>query len=163
LENLKQKIVVGSVVKKDNYILMVKHSYGPTKGIWDFPRGHVESGESIEAAACREIKEETSIIAEPEFIFGIRDMIRNIPDIGVQNDLVILWSLKYLSGDPTPDGEEILETTFMSIDEIIQRTDVASWAKEVIKASLKNEGISKNHYIQQNKMEGTMYWRMYSL
>lgn len=31
---------------------------------WDFPKGHVESGEAVEAAALREVKEETGVIAE---------------------------------------------------------------------------------------------------
>jgi len=31
---------------------------------WDFPKGHVESGEAVEAAALREVQEETGVIAE---------------------------------------------------------------------------------------------------
>lgn len=41
---------------------------------WDFPRGHVESGESIEEAAKREIFEETGL-GTLEFIAGFKEVV----------------------------------------------------------------------------------------
>jgi|SRR3989344_2947096 len=53
----------GIVVKDDDgpKIMVTQHS----KHLgWDFPKGHVESGEAVEAAAIREVEEETGVIAE---------------------------------------------------------------------------------------------------
>lgn len=53
----------GIVVKDDGgpKVLVTQHS----KHLgWDFPKGHVESGEAVEAAAIREVEEETGVIAE---------------------------------------------------------------------------------------------------
>ena len=43
-------------------------------GHWDFPKGHVEAGESEEQTALREIAEETGL-ASLEFVPGFREMI----------------------------------------------------------------------------------------
>ncbi len=42
-------------------------------GHWDFPKGHVEAGESELQAARREIKEETGL--DVEFLFGFREIV----------------------------------------------------------------------------------------
>lgn len=54
----------GIVIKQDKdgpKVLVTQHS--KHKG-WDFPKGHIESGESSEAAALREVEEEVGIKAE---------------------------------------------------------------------------------------------------
>lgn len=47
--------------KKELEILVAQHSghHG-----WDFPKGHIESGESSQQAAIREVEEETGVKAE---------------------------------------------------------------------------------------------------
>jgi 8-oxo-dGTP pyrophosphatase MutT (NUDIX family) len=50
----------GVVVHRDGdgfRYLLIRDSYQN----WGFPKGHVEPGESIEAAACREVAEETGV------------------------------------------------------------------------------------------------------
>jgi len=54
----------GIIVKKDDdgvKVLVTQHS--KHKG-WDFPKGHLEVGETSEAAALREVEEETGVKAE---------------------------------------------------------------------------------------------------
>ena len=54
----------GIIVKTDKSgpkVLVTQHS--KHKG-WDFPKGHIESGESSESAAVREVEEEVGIKAE---------------------------------------------------------------------------------------------------
>ena len=46
-----------------NRILLVKRGKDPSKGLYAFPGGRVEPGESPKQAACREIEEETGLVA----------------------------------------------------------------------------------------------------
>jgi 8-oxo-dGTP pyrophosphatase MutT (NUDIX family) len=39
-------------------------------GAWVFPKGHIEPGESAEAAAIREVREEAGVSARPETLVG---------------------------------------------------------------------------------------------
>ena len=50
--------VVAAVIKKDNKILGTARGYGHFKGMWEFPGGKPEPGETKEEALVREIKEE---------------------------------------------------------------------------------------------------------
>ncbi|MHA7898227.1 MAG: NUDIX hydrolase [Henriciella sp.] len=52
------KIVAGSVVLKDDKILLCKRAIEPRKGYWTLPAGFMELGESVEEAAQREAHEE---------------------------------------------------------------------------------------------------------
>jgi 8-oxo-dGTP diphosphatase len=54
--------VASSIVVSDRSILLVKRGKKPYRGLWCPPTGFAETGESIEAAAVRELEEETGIV-----------------------------------------------------------------------------------------------------
>lgn len=60
---MKQRPLVGVavVVCRDNKFLLGKRRSSHGAGCWQFPGGHLEFNESIEACAAREIFEETGI------------------------------------------------------------------------------------------------------
>ncbi|OGZ57825.1 MAG: hypothetical protein A3B96_04475 [Candidatus Spechtbacteria bacterium RIFCSPHIGHO2_02_FULL_43_15b] len=53
--------------------LLLKHELGH----WDFPKGHIEEGESIEGAARREIKEETGL-ENIRFFGGFKEHVKYV-------------------------------------------------------------------------------------
>ena len=55
------KIVVGSVVKVDGGVLLCKRAIEPRRGFWTLPAGFMETGETVDEAACREAWEEARI------------------------------------------------------------------------------------------------------
>ncbi len=52
---------VSTVVHHDGMVLLVERAKPPWQGSWSLPGGHVEWGETLRAAAVREVLEETGI------------------------------------------------------------------------------------------------------
>ena len=55
---MKELFVVAAIIKKDNKILATQRGYGEFEGLWEFPGGKIEDGETKEEALVREIEEE---------------------------------------------------------------------------------------------------------
>lgn len=53
--------VIFSISAKIKQVLLVKRLNEPYQGRWVFPGGFVDDGENLEAAALRELEEETSL------------------------------------------------------------------------------------------------------
>lgn len=56
--------VVAAIIHKDNCYLATQRGYGDFEGMWEFPGGKIEAGESQEEALKREIKEELNVDIE---------------------------------------------------------------------------------------------------
>lgn len=55
------------VLKQDGKVLLaLRQNTGYCDGQWGLPAGHVESGESMTTALCREIQEEIGIVLDPK-------------------------------------------------------------------------------------------------
>lgn len=62
------KVAVAIFIRKDNKILMGKRLSKVGYGTWGLPGGHLEYNEHIEAAAHRELMEETGLKADLKLI-----------------------------------------------------------------------------------------------
>jgi 8-oxo-dGTP diphosphatase len=69
---------VGGIAFQGHKVLLVKRGKEPGLGKWSIPGGAVEVGESIKAALCREIEEETGLLVEVLDLVEIFERI--IPD-----------------------------------------------------------------------------------
>jgi ADP-ribose pyrophosphatase YjhB (NUDIX family) len=81
----------------DNSILLVKRGKEPFLGFWAIPGGRVESGETVEAAAKREAKEETSIDIEIKSILGVYSKPNRDPR---RHSVSIVFRANPISGIP---------------------------------------------------------------
>ena len=115
---------VGGLVVRDESLLVVRMSYGPSLGRWMIPGGLVDPGETLDTAVAREVLEETGVIARPIGVVGIRSRAD-----GLNTDNYVLFLLEPLSGEPTPDEREIEEARYMTFDEIAEREDVVYLVK----------------------------------
>ena len=66
----------GVVLLNSNKVLLLKHSSASSRGggHWDFPKGHMDAGETEIQTALRELEEETGI-ANVIVVDGFRDTI----------------------------------------------------------------------------------------
>jgi 8-oxo-dGTP diphosphatase len=62
--------VAAALIEQNGKILFVKRSRGELKGLWEFPGGKIEKGETPEMAVVREIKEELDLEIKPEKTVG---------------------------------------------------------------------------------------------
>jgi ADP-ribose pyrophosphatase YjhB (NUDIX family) len=62
---------VGALIFRRDRILMAQRGKDPLKGWWSLPGGALELGESLEAAVCREVLEETGLHVEPVKLFEV--------------------------------------------------------------------------------------------
>ena len=104
------KIVVGSVARWDDRILMVRRSIEPRSGFWTLPAGYLELNETTEAGARREAAEEAQAEIELEGLLAIY----NIPRI---SQVQLIYRARLLSPNAAP-GREAHEVALYRWDEI---------------------------------------------
>lgn len=64
-------LTVDVIVQTEEGVVLVKRKNNPFKRKWAIPGGFVKEGETVEQAACREVKEETGLEVELGGIVGI--------------------------------------------------------------------------------------------
>ena len=116
------RVAVGAVVFKDNEVLLVRRAQPPSQDIWAIPGGRVEIGETLQAAAEREILEETGVkirAGEPVFTF---DYIERDEGGRVQFHYIIVDLMAdYISGEPYA-GDDAADARWVSSRAIGQLT-----------------------------------------
>jgi mutator protein MutT len=92
-----------AVVWHQDRVILVQRGKAPSAGMWGFPGGHVELGETAMEAAVRELAEETGVAARAvEYLTSI-DVIMRDGDGGVQRQYHLAAVLcEYIGGSPAP-------------------------------------------------------------
>ena len=93
---------VGAIVFRDGAVLLVKRGAEPNRSRWSLPGGSLEIGETVEAGAVRETREETGVDVQPLRVLDVRNFIER-KDGEVRWHYVLIDVLcEYLRGDPFP-------------------------------------------------------------
>ncbi len=93
---------VGAVVFRDGAVFLVKRGADPNRGRWSLPGGALETGETVEAAAVRETREETGVDVRPVRVVDVRDFIERKAGQVRWHYVLIDVLCEYLRGDPFP-------------------------------------------------------------
>jgi 8-oxo-dGTP diphosphatase len=114
------RVAVGAIVVKDGRVLLVKRGRPPSQGLWAIPGGRVELGETLQAAAEREISEETGLTiraGDPAHTFDaiIRDDAGRVRFHYVIVDLLA----DYLGGELRP-GDDAREARWVAPQDLAE-------------------------------------------
>jgi ADP-ribose pyrophosphatase YjhB (NUDIX family) len=105
--------VVSTILVNDRKVLLVKRGNDPYRGQWCLPSGFAESGESIAAAALRELEEET----------GIQGRIVHLQDVDSSTNyyygdlLFLTFEVEQIGGEPKA-GDDAVDVQYFSLERI---------------------------------------------
>ncbi|WP_299738584.1 NUDIX hydrolase [uncultured Roseobacter sp.] len=114
------KLAALAVMVKDGHVLLVKRKNEPDVGLWGFPGGHVDLGETAMDAAARELREETDVIGQPVRYLTNVDVIEHDEDGWVRFHFLLAAVLcDFLSGDPVAQ-DDVSEAQWWKIEDVIR-------------------------------------------
>jgi len=115
-------------------VLLIRHSYGPPS--WMAPGGGTDRGETIIAAAIRELREETGCVLSDPIEVDLSEL--NFHGASNYIHVVAGWT----KGPPRADGREIIEAGFFALDDLPEpmhprlRQQLPAWVKAAKAARL---------------------------
>ncbi|MBK1624417.1 NUDIX hydrolase [Afifella marina] len=107
-----------AAVFHEGRILLVRRANPPDAGRWGFPGGKIKAGEPIEAAAVRELFEETGISGQARQVFTAVDAFDHDDNGRLRRHFVLIAVLcEHLAGEPVA-GDDALEARWFRLDEL---------------------------------------------
>lgn len=112
------RAAASAVLFRGEAVLLVERAEGASAGLWSLPGGEIEAGETAEAAARREVEEETGLIAHIEGLAGVYDVI----DHDEAGEVVLQYVIATYFGR-ADDGEprardDVREARFVALDAV---------------------------------------------
>lgn len=132
-------LAVSAGIVHDGRILLVRRARAPMHGLFTFPGGVVEAGETLDEALRREVLEETALVIEPIGIAGSRDIIMRDRDGRLERHFVILAFAARLLGGEMALNEELAEARWLLPDEVAG-LETTEGLGEIAKAAFKRAG-----------------------
>ena len=123
------RVGVLSVVRRGDSFLLVRRAKAPDAGLWGFPGGKVEAGETLFAAAQRELLEETALHARAIRIVTVFDSLHSAADgtLAFHYVIVVIRCAEPHSGQAAPKaGDDALEARWFTRDAIRTMGEKAS-------------------------------------
>jgi ADP-ribose pyrophosphatase YjhB (NUDIX family) len=100
-------IGVGALILNRDRILMAQRGKEPLKGWWSLPGGLVETGESLEAAVRREVREETGLEIRPAGVVEIFERIMRDSSGAPEYHYVLIDYLCRVTGGELRAGDDV--------------------------------------------------------
>ncbi len=119
IKNVKREFSAGGIIfNAQNQVLICQPS---GSDYWQFPKGHIEKGESAQQAAIREVKEEVGVEAEIIAKAGESKYVYTSPEGDKIFKLVTIFAMNYLSGDISKHDWEMQEVIWASPEQALDQ------------------------------------------
>jgi len=125
------QLAVSGAIFRDGKVLLVRRTRSPGKGLYSFPGGRVEFGESLHAALLREVDEETGLRIEILDLAGWREVLPAAGGGG--HYLIMSFAARWTAREPVLNDEHDA-FKWMGPDEIGD-LDVTGGLQEVIQSA----------------------------
>jgi ADP-ribose pyrophosphatase YjhB (NUDIX family) len=110
----------------------------PREGVLALPKGHPDSGETLEQAATREVREETGLVAEPLGKLGeVQYWYRLRGDRILKT--VTFFLFRYLSGSVADHDDEVIWAGWVPLEEAPRRLSYKG-EREMVEKALARSG-----------------------
>jgi len=107
-----------AVVIHDDRTLLVRRANAPDAGLWGFPGGKIEFGETVKAAAVRELLEETGVLAEAGDVITTLDILeKDASGELLQHYVLIAVRCRWVSGVPVA-GDDALDARWFALADL---------------------------------------------
>ncbi|WP_334176242.1 NUDIX hydrolase [Pseudoxanthobacter sp.] len=107
-----------AIVARQGRVLLVRRANPPDQGLWGFPGGRIEPGETAASAAERELAEETGVSALAEGPVGLIDVIGHDGDGALAHHFVLVAiGCRWQAGEPVA-GDDALEAGWFSLADV---------------------------------------------
>ena len=107
---LDPKVAAVALVVDGDGLVMVKRGVEPQYGKWAFPSGYVDRGEVVEAAAVREVKEETGLDVALDRLIGVYSL--------EGNPVVLVVYSAHITGGVVAAGHDALDVRTFALAEL---------------------------------------------
>nr|WP_256447742.1 NUDIX hydrolase [Paracoccus marinaquae] len=108
-----------AVTLRGDRVLLARRRNPPDAGLWGFPGGHVDPGETALAAAVRELREETGVIATPRgYLDNIDLILRDATGALEYHFLLAAVLCDYVAGEPVA-GDDATEAAWWPATEVL--------------------------------------------
>jgi ADP-ribose pyrophosphatase YjhB (NUDIX family) len=109
---------VGALIFDGDRILLIERGREPLKGQWSLPGGGVETGERLEEALIREVREETGLQVETKEVAVIFERIISDRDGKPEYHYLLIDFLCKVTGGTLCAGDDSSCAAWFSIDEL---------------------------------------------
>jgi ADP-ribose pyrophosphatase YjhB (NUDIX family) len=138
---LRPIVGIGIAVLRPDAVLLVRRGRPPNAGSWSLPGGGQELGETAEAAARRELREETGLTVGPLHLAANVDSIHLDPDGRVRFHYTIIdFCAAYAGGEATA-GDDVTDVVWAPLS-VLNAYDLWSEAIRVIDVACRLLGLT---------------------
>lgn len=110
----------GVVCLRGREVLLIKRGNPPRQGQWSLPGGRIEWGETSEAAALRELREETGCDGELLGLVDVVDGVMRSRETGevTRHYIMVDFAARWTCGEPVA-GDDAVDARFFDLDEAL--------------------------------------------
>lgn len=109
---------VGAVVWRNDRVLLIRRGTPPNQGAWSLPGGKQALGETVAAAAAREVWEETGIRITVADVVAVVDLIQRDEDDRIQYHYTLVDVLAHWQSGDAQAATDVTDVAWATLDEL---------------------------------------------